>query len=97
MLGAPGKRWDSRMEMLRASGRSWDLRMEMLGALSRKQDSRMEMLGTSGRREGPQDGDDGNSKHENGLSGRLGCWLHKGCWAPPAILGVEYCWTALNG
>lgn len=66
MLGAPGKRWDSRMEMLRASGRSWDLRMEMLGTLSRKQDSRMEMLGTPGRREGPQDGDDGNSKHENG-------------------------------
>lgn len=27
----------------------------------------MEILGTSGRREGPQDGDDGNSKHEIGL------------------------------
>lgn len=24
-------------------------------------------MGTSGRREGPQDGDDGNSKHEIGL------------------------------
>jgi hypothetical protein len=53
--------------MLRTPGRRWDLRMEMLGTLARRQDSRMEILETSVRREGPQDGDDGNSKHENGL------------------------------